>query len=56
MSLILKGRQVNAHIVSRTSRVLFGNIFLENAGNCTLSIQMQSGKHSVNYATEEIVD
>jgi hypothetical protein len=55
MSLILKGRRENAHIVSRKSRVLFGNMSLGNAGNCIPSVRMLNGKHSVKYATEEIV-
>ena len=55
MSLILKGRQENAHIVSRKSRARFGNMCLENVGNCTRLVQMQNGKHSVSCVTVVIV-
>jgi hypothetical protein len=55
MLLILKGHRENAHTVRRKSRVLFGNMFLGNAGNCIPSVQMLNGMHSVKYATEEIV-
>jgi hypothetical protein len=55
MSLILKGRRENAHIVSRKLRVFFGNMSLENAGNCILSVQMLNGMLFVKYAMEEIV-
>ena len=55
MSPTLNGHLVNAPTVSRKSRGPFGNMFLQNVGNCTLSVQMKNGKLSVSCAIVVLV-
>jgi hypothetical protein len=56
MLLISSGHLVLAHIVSCRSQARFGNMFFRNVDSCIVLVQMPSGRHSVNYVMEEIVD
>jgi hypothetical protein len=44
-----KGHQEHARSVSSRSLPRFGNTYFTNVGSFTLLVQMQNGRHSVNY-------